>query len=127
MRVGEKIWHAVRTSTDNEEIPTYGMPTQITTGFNKISVMQATSRGYLELMKYGEKAFDIWTVIANARIYPNTFHEGDVLWVDGEQPIASVEQTYGNGASANAIITSVSTVNKTISITLERNQRQVKQ
>ena len=126
MKVGEKIWHAVRTSFENEEIPSYGTPTQIVTGFNKLSVMPATSRGYLELMKYGEKASDVWTVIANAQIYKDTFHEGDVMWVDGEKPIASVEVAYGNGASANAVIKNVSTVNRTINITLERNQRQVK-
>jgi hypothetical protein len=81
----------------------------------------------MEIMKFGENLENTWTVVANGRVFDGVFKEGDLMWVDGESPIADVEEEYGYGSSANAIIRSVAEVNKTISITLTRNKEQVKE
>ena len=127
MRFGVSIYHAKRVYKENATIATFDSPNPYVTRANYISVMPATSRGFMEIMKYGEDLENTWTVIANGRVFSGVFKEGDLMWVDGESPVASVEQEYGNGASANAIIRSVSEVNQTISITLTRNKRQVKE
>lgn len=127
MRIGDKVWHAKRIQDNNVEISSYNEPIEITTRCNYLTVMQASSRGYMEVVKYGEKLNNTWTVIANAKYFDGEFNIGDVMWVDGESPIDEIEQEYGYGASATAIVKSVVPVNKTISITLERNQKQTKQ
>ncbi len=125
MEIGEKVWHSKRIKSENEEIPSYEEPTEIKTQCNYLTVMQASSRGYMEIVKYGENLKNTWTVIANRQFFDGKFSIGDVMWVDGEYPIERIEQRYGYGATANAIIKSVVPVNRTISITLERNQNQI--
>ena len=127
MRFGGKVYHAQRVYEENATLPSYEAPKQYVTRPNYLSVMPATSRGFLEVMKYGEELNDTWTVIANQRAFNGVFKEGDLMWVDGDEPIASVEQEYGNGSSANAVVRSVAEVNNTISITLTRNKQQEKQ
>ena len=123
MRLGSKIWHSVRTSPDNAEIDEFSAPVEFVTRFNYITVQQAITRGYMEVVKYGEKLSNTWTVIANAAFFHDVFHVGDLMWVDGAEPDETAETTYGNGASANAVIKNVAEVNRTISITLERKNR----
>lgn len=125
MKFGKSIWHAKRTSLDNAEIATYDKPYEIVTRPNYISVMQATTRGYMEVLKYGESLKNTWTVIANSNVFCCCFKRGDVLWVDGEKPNEEIEEKYGYGASANAVVKNVAEVNATLSITLERNQNQI--
>jgi hypothetical protein len=127
MRVGDSIWHSARINKDNAEIAEYSKPTEIRTRFNYFTVMPASSRGYMEVMKYGEDVDSTWTAIANDRAFHGKIKVGDLFWLDGEKPIAELEQEYGNGATATAIVKSVSYVNLTISITLTRNKEQVKQ
>lgn len=127
MRFGKAVYHAKRIHEANAEIATFESPKSYVTRANYLSVMPAASRGYLEMMKYGEDLDNTWTAIANGRAFEGVFKEGDLMWVDGESPIDAIEQEYGNGASANAVIRSVAEVNSTISITLTRNKRQVKQ
>lgn len=127
MRFGGLVYHAKRVYQSNATIPTFESPTFYYTRPNYLSVMPATSRGFLEMMKYGEDLDNTWTVIANGRAFEGVFKEGDLMWVDGEKPIEEMEQEYGNGSSANAIIRSVNEVNNTISIVLTRNKEQVKQ
>lgn len=126
MRVGQSIWVARRIVEDNAEIAHYEKPIEYRTQFNYLTVMPAVSRGYLEILKYGETAENVWTVVANSRVFGGVFSAGDLMWVDGEKPIESVEELYGNGASATAVVKNVAEVNNTISITLYRNQQQVK-
>ena len=126
MRFGVTVYHAKRVYEENATIPTFEAPKSYVTRANYLSVMAATSRGFMEVMKYGEDLENTWTVIANGRAFANTFKEGDLMWVDGESPIDFVEQEYGNGASANAVVRSVDEVNNTISITLTRNKEQTK-
>lgn len=127
MQFGKSVWHSKRINALNAEIAEYLEPTEIITRPNYFSVMQAITRGYMEVLKYGETLQNTWTVVANASIFDGKIKVGDVMWVDGAQPIAEIENEYGIGSSANAIVKNVAEVNKTIAITLERNQNQIKQ
>lgn len=127
MRVGESIWHSARINKTNAEIAEYEAPTEIRTRFNYFSVMPATSRGFMEMMKYGEDLESTWTAIANDRVFHGKIKEGDLFWLDGEKPIAELEEEYGIGATATAVVKSVAYVNLTIAITLTRNKDKVVQ
>lgn len=126
MKFGKSVWYANRINDYNAEIAEYETPIEIITRPNYFTVMQATTRGYLEVEKYGEMAENTWTVIANGMAFAGKIKKGAVMWVDGETPIGNpLEKTYGNGSTANAVVKNVAEVNNTISITLERNQEQV--
>lgn len=125
MRVGDFIWHSPRISGNNATIDEFATPNKIRTAFNHFTVMPATSRGYMEIMRYGEDVESTWTAIANDRAFHGKIKEGDKFWLDGEEPIAELEEMYGNGATANAVVKSVSYVNLSISITLTRNKDKV--
>lgn len=126
MRLGKSVWHSARINEANAEISEYAKPTEIRTRFNYFTVMPATSRGFMEVMKYGEDVDSTWTAIANDRAFHGKIKEGDLFWLDGEKPIPELEAEYGNGATATAVVKSVSYVNLTIAITLTRNKDQVK-
>jgi hypothetical protein len=127
MRVGEFVWHSKRLQKSNAEISEFSKPVKIQTHYNYFTVMPATSRGFMEVMKYGEDVDSTWTVIANARAFNGKIEVGDLFWLDGEKPISKLEATYGNGATATAVVKSVSYVNMYISVTLTRNKEQVKE
>lgn len=127
MRVGESVWHSARINEANAEVSEYAKPTEIRTKFNYFTVMPATSRGFMEVMKYGEDVDSTWVAIANDRAFHGKIKEGDLFWLDGEKPIPELEAEYGNGATATAVVKSVSYVNITISITLTRNKDKVVQ
>ncbi|MBR5272759.1 MAG: hypothetical protein IKU25_05125 [Clostridia bacterium] len=127
MKIGKKVWHSQRLNSANAEVAEYGKPTEYVTHTNYLTVMPATSRGFLEIMRYGEDLENTWTVIANGKAFDGVFHEGDVMWVDGESPDETIDDEYGDGASANAVVKSVAEVNYTISVTLTRNKDQIKQ
>ena len=126
MRVGDTVWHASRINKFNAEVAEYAEPQEIKTRFNYFTVMPATSRGFMQVMKYGEDIDNTWTAIANDRAFHDKIKVGDLFWLDGEKPIAELEEEYGNGATATAIVKNVSYVNLSISITLTRNKAQVK-
>jgi hypothetical protein len=127
MRVGESIWHSARINEDNAEIAEYAEPTEIRTRFNYFTVMPATSRGFMEVMKYGEDVDSTWTAIALDRAFHGKINVGDLFWLDGERPPEEVTDEYGYAESATAVVKSVAYVNHTIAITLTRNKEQVKQ
>lgn len=131
MKVGKSVWYANRINEPNAEIAYFDEPIEIKTRWNYFTVMQAITRGYFEVKKYGETAENTWTVIANGKYFEGKIKEGDVMWVDDESPFseknADLEVEYGNGCTANAVVKNVAEVNYTISITLERNQNQIKQ
>lgn len=122
MRVGERIWHSARINEANAEIAEFSEPTEIRTRFNYFTVMPATSRGFMEVMRYGEDIDNTWTAIANDRAFHGKIKEGDLFWIDGEKPIPELEAEYGNGATATAVVKSVAYVNYSIAITLTRNK-----
>lgn len=127
MRVGDSVWHSARIDEENAEISEYEEPTEIRTRFAYFTVMPATSRGYMAVMQYGEDIERTWTAIAIDRAFHGKIKEGDLFWLDGEKPIPELEEQYGIGSTANAVVKNVSYVNHTISITLTRNKDQVKQ
>ena len=127
MKVGEKIWHSKRKEITNAEIAEFEKPYDITTRFMYLTCMPMTARGGIQMLQYGETAENYWTIIANARYFDGVFKEGDKMWVDGHKPIESIEEEYGYGASANAIVKNVARVNLSLTILIERNQEQVKQ
>ena len=127
MRVGYSVWHSSRISGYNATIDKYSEPKEIRTAFNYLTVMPATSRGYMAVMTYGEDIENTWTAIANNRAFGGKIKEGDLFWLDGEQPKAELEEQYGNGATATAVVKSVEYVNHFITITLTRNKEQVLQ
>lgn len=126
MRIGKKIYHAKRLNDFNAEVSEYDTPKSYITRTNYITVMPAVSRGFIQVLQYGEDLDDTWTVIANGRAFAGVFHKGDVMWVDDESPDEEIESEYGNGASANAIVKNVAEVNYTLNLTLMRNKDQIK-
>ena len=127
MRIGQSVWLARRKEIPNAENPEYEKPIEIKTRWNYLTIMPATSRGFMEVMKYGEDIDSTWTAIANDHAFHWKVKVGDLFWLDGEKPDPKIEAEYGNGATATAVVKSVSYVNLTISITLTRNKDQVKQ
>ena len=127
MKIGAKVWHAKRLNSKNAEIGEYSKAVSYTTRANYLTVVPATARGGLAMMQFGEDIDDIWTVVANSLFFDGVFKEGDLMWVDGESPISHIESEYGFGSSATAEVISASCVNRTVSITLSRNKKQIKQ
>ena len=124
MRIGKAVWHAKRKKISNAEIAEYEKPTKIITRFNYFTVMPAVSRGFMEVVKSGETLYDTWTATANGRYFDGQFGVGDLMWLDGDEPPMQSElsKDFGYKQSATAEIKSVSEVNLTIDIRLERNQ-----
>ena len=122
MEIGKSIWFGSRIEDENAEIAEFEKPIEIKTRANYLTCMPMTARGGLQVLNYGENISNYWTIIANARYFGGKIKEGDLMWVDGEKPIESVEELYGNGTSANALVVSVSQVRATVSIVLKRNQ-----
>lgn len=129
MRVGKSVWHASRLNDLNAEVAEYSKPVEIKTRFNYLTVMPASSRGFMEVIKSGETLYDTWTATANSRYFDGKFEVGDLMWIDGDKPPKEEEltETFGYKESATAEIRNVDEVNLTIAIRLERNQNQVKQ
>lgn len=131
MKFGKSVWLASRIEEQNATISEYEKPIEIVTRPNYFTVMKATTRGLFEIMKYGETAENTWTVTANGQAFDGKIKEGDVMWVDGESPLteknAELEKEYGYGCTANTVVKNVAEVNRTIAITLNRNQNQVKE
>lgn len=127
MRFGSTVWYASRTSLTNADADSFAEPKSIVLRPNYFSIMPATSRGYTEVMKYGEAMYQTWTAIAKASEFEGLIKEGDVFYVDGHSPNIELENAYGFGSTANAVVKNVALVNTTMSITLEVNQAQVKQ
>ena len=126
MRIGKSIWLAKRADNENATMAEYGTPTEIITRTNYLTIMPASVRGYVEVLKSGETLYNTWIGVANSVALDGVFSVGDVVWLDGDAPIAEVEELYGNGASATAVVESVEEANRYINIRLKRRQSQVK-
>lgn len=126
MRIGAIVWLSSRKEEPNATIPQYEEPIKITTQPNYFTVMSAVSGGYVEVAKHGETIYETWNVVANANAFGGKIKVGDLMWVDGHNPIQEIETENGVGASANAVVNSVSEGNISLSIVLKSNHRQVK-
>ena len=127
MQIGKSLWHSSRKEITNAEITEFEKPVEYVTRANYLTCMPMTARGGIQMLQYGETAVNYWTIIANARYFDGVFKEGDKMWVDGHKPVESIEEEYGYGASANAVVKNVAQVNLSLTILIERNQEQVKQ
>jgi hypothetical protein len=126
VRIGDKVWYATRKVIPNATTPEFEAPVEVTTRTNYLTIMPASSRGGLEVLKFGEAIFYTWTGVANARAFANKFKAGDKFWIDGHAPVAEIEEKYGFGASANAVVKLALPINHSISLVLVTNQEQVK-
>lgn len=125
MRIGGKVWLSSRIENPNATIPSYEEPIEITTRPNYFTVMSAVGGGYVEVVKHGETIYDTWNVVANTNVFCGKIKVGDLMWVDGCKPIKEIEEENGIGASANAVVNSVSKGDKTLSIVLKTNHRRI--
>ena len=126
MRFGSKVWLSRRIEAPNATMPSYEEPIEIVTRPNYFTVMSAVGGGYIEVMKHGETIYDTWNVVANANAFSGKIKQGDLMWVDGQEPIEEIEKENGIGSSANAVVNSVSEGNISLSIVLKTNHRQVR-
>lgn len=126
MRIGKSVWLSVRKNDTNGQAE-YEEAIEIVTRANYFTIMPASSKGFMEVLKSGETLYDTWIAVANSRIFDGKIKAGDLMWLDGEMPIKDIEEKYGYGASATAEVKNVAETNLTISIRLERKQDQVKQ
>lgn len=126
MRFGSKVWLSRRIEIPNATMPSYEEPIEIVTRPNYFTVMSAVGGGYVEVMKHGETIYDTWNVVANANVFSGKIKQGDLMWVDGQEPIEEIEIENGIGSSANAVVNSVSEGNISLSIVLKTNHNKVK-
>jgi hypothetical protein len=117
MKIGSCVWYANKVCDPNAEITTYSLPVKITLRNNYFTCQPASVGGYLSIVEYGEDLQKTWICKANALVFNGKIKEGDLMWVDGDKPIGD---DYEN--SANARVINVSTVDRSITITLEKNQ-----
>ena len=126
MKIGTTVWFAKRIVEENAVIERFTKPEKLVVRPNYFTVMPASTRGLAEVMKHGETLYNTWTAIANMNYFEGKFAVGDVFYLDGESPNANLEEKYGNGCTANAVVKNVSYGQTVIHITLTRNQNQVK-
>jgi hypothetical protein len=118
MKAGSYIWHAKRIDLPNAEIEEFETPKKIILRNNYFTCQPALSGGYLTILQFGEMVSSTWICKANAMAFSGRFKEGDLLWVDGNEP--KIADSYVN--SANARIVKVNAVDKVITIIAEQNQ-----
>lgn len=126
MLKGKTVYLSTRKNTDDVDVAEYEKPTEIVLRPNYFSITPAVSRGALEFLKHGESVYDTWVATANARIFGNKIHAGDLMWIDGESPILELEEKYGNGATATAEVVKAVEVGYTLNIVLRTNEKQIK-
>jgi hypothetical protein len=126
MKIGSTIYHSKRKAVKNAETQAFELPVSYTIRPNYLTIMPASSGGYTEIARYGEKIDNYWLLICNERCFANKFGVGDIFYIDGAFPIVDIEEKYGYGASGNAVVKVVATDNLCTRITLERNQGQKK-
>lgn len=125
MRIGKSVWIAKRIAKENATIPQYEKPQEIILRPNYFTVMPASSGNYLQIIQSGENIYNTWNAQANGNVFFGKIKAGDVMWLDGDKPIESVEKEYGFGTSATAEVKSAVENNFYISIVLERRQNQI--
>lgn len=117
MKMGKTIWHCKRISPDDSDIKAYDSPDPHRLRFGHLSLQPAS--GYKNTILFGEQIQKTWIMIANQAEFQGIFHEGDLLYVDGNTPNLS-DSDYENGDGANAVIDSVREQNRAIYIVLKK-------
>jgi hypothetical protein len=101
----------------NSNPRTYEAPVEFTLRNNYLTLMPKSD--YTSVVMYGMDVDKYWNLNANALMFKNTFHEHDLMYVDGAYP-HNDEDYYGEGA--NGEITSVLFFAKTIQITIKKGK-----
>lgn len=123
MKIGTKVWLSSRINDVTQEIAEYAEPVEITIMPNYFTVMPKT--GYLAVMQYGESIKNMWSGFANFNYFEGKIKAGDLMWIDGHSPQEGLENKYGIGATANAIVLECNTGLRSIIFTLGKNTKQV--
>jgi hypothetical protein len=118
MKNGSIVWLSRRKDIENALVEEFLEPQKIILKNNFFTCQPACNGGYLAILRYGENISNTWNCIANANFFKDKIKMGDLMWVDGAQPIK--EEHHLN--TANARVVSVNTINTTMQITLEKNQ-----
>jgi hypothetical protein len=113
MREWQKtLWLRQRLPIDENNITAYKDAVSYRINYQPAS-------GYLAIQEYGEKVSKIWTAYVDIRRYKGIFHEGDIVYLDGDEPKYGTEE-YENGSDATALVTSVLEQNKLIRLEFTR-------
>jgi hypothetical protein len=125
MRMHQVIYHAKKIDIRNADLTQYESPTQILTHPNYFTIEKASSSGGLAIMQFGSQVNSVWNAVANSLFFKDKFKVGDLFWIEGEEPIESLEEELGIGSTANAVVTNVTDQGRTIVLTLSINKEQV--
>lgn len=125
MRMNQVIYHAKKIDISNADLTQYESPTQILTQPNYFTIEKASSSGGLAIMQFGSQVNSVWNAVANSLFFKDEFKVGDLFWIEGEEPIESLEMELGIGSTANAVVTNVNDQGRTIVLTLSINKEQV--
>lgn len=125
MRMNQVIYHAKKIDISNADLTQYESPTQILTQTNYFTIEKASSSGGLAIMQFGSQVNSVWNAVANSLFFKDEFKVGDLFWIEGEEPIESLEMELGIGSTANAVVTNVTDQGRTIVLTLSINKEQV--
>lgn len=117
MRVGQSIWLCKRLYENDEGVIVYDEPKEYKLAFNFLTINSAS--GYIATLQYGEQLSKVWNMKAKKPFFDGIFNEGDVLYVEGNEPKID-DKDYVNGDGANALVTAVLNHLISYSITLER-------
>ena len=118
MKIGSFVWHSRRKDIKNAVVEEFYPPVKIVLRNNYFTCQPASSGGYLQVAKYGENITNMWNCIANTRAFNREIKNGDLMWVDGEEPDFSKDMLN----TATARVVGVDIVNNTMLITLEKSQ-----
>lgn len=119
MRMGKVIWHCARINNKESDIKEYDSPRPYRLNFGCLNLQPAS--GYLNTVAFGEQIEKKWILLADQRRFENVFHEGDLMYIDGNTPNMS-DPDYKNGQDANALVVSVREQNRRIRIVLEKEE-----
>lgn len=116
MRFGEKIWYCTQLEQPNG-LQEFNPPVEITLRQHHCSV-QPTS-GYSALQTYGKDIINYQTMILQPyNTWKGLFKEGDLFYLDGNEPSQENEEFYGD--FANFIVDKVFSQNEAIRVVLKR-------
>lgn len=107
MKFGEVIYYCKKKNTNDDYIE-YEEPIAITLRPKYMSI-QPINKGEFSIQTYGEDIDANWVGIVSNRNLMNLFKEGDLLYLDGENPNGELE----TGEKANGIIKAVRDFNVT--------------
>lgn len=92
----KKYYHCKLKPSENHSLKFYEKPILKWGNYQPLS-------GYNDVVVYGKDIQNRWRLIVDARLSASEFSVGDLLYLDGAEPIQDAE----NGEGANAVITAI--------------------